>query len=168
VRPDLSDLVSGVQRLLQTEVLPHLPDGYLQEQTAYATLLLEYVKNAWSREHLAVAEEHADLARCLAALAEALGASAEHEARAVAAAASAALAAHGEAVADTPLDRVLAIDRERRAIVERAVAALDRSDAAGRGSDGARVAAAQAAIDAYLVGAAWRRDAALKLLGVSW
>ena len=68
MRPDLGDILSAVQRLLQAEVGPAVSDPFVAEQLMYASLLLEYAKKAWPGEHLAVAEalDRLDLrARCL-------------------------------------------------------------------------------------------------------
>jgi len=175
MRPDLTDLLSGIQRLLQGDISAGLSDPYLQEQAAYASLLLEYAKKAWVREHLAIAEEHADLANCVAAIATHLQALAAAEAQALAADLRAALSGPRLAIDETPLDRVLAVDRERRALLERTIELVGSSaDAPGPGAapaasgDARAIRAVQSAIDAYLVRAAHRRDAALATLGVSW
>ena len=187
MRPDLTDLLSGVQRLLQGEIGPALADPFLQEQAAYASLLLEYAKKAWAREHLAIAAEHADLSACLTAVAAPLEALPGEEGRSLAREVRSALAATAPAavwVAETELDRVLAVDRERRALLERALAvvesAADRhaADSPGQGAlggeataaseVGAGVATARAAIDGYLVRAARRRDEVLATLGIAW
>jgi hypothetical protein len=165
MRPDLGDVVAGVQRLLQNEMVPALGDPYLQEQAAYASLLLEYVKSAWTREHIAIAEEHADLAACLRAIGSALRANEDAPAQLLADEVSAALEAHVAPVADTPLDRVLEVDRERRALLEQALRLLDGPAPAPAGRP---IAAARDAIDGYLVRTAGRRDAVLRALGVSW
>src|SRR5690606_8928266 len=60
MRPDLDDILSGVQRLLMNDFIPTLAatTPFLAEQAMYANLMLEYCKKAWPRMHLALAEEH--------------------------------------------------------------------------------------------------------------
>jgi hypothetical protein len=166
MRPDLGDVVSGVQRLLQTEIVPTLRDEYAQGQATYALILLEYVKSTWSRQHLAVAEEHGDLAATLTAVAGALDGLAEPETAALAAEARAALAGHVAPVSATPLDAVLEVDRARRDILERCVRLLDALAPASLETGAG--ATARSAVDAYLVRAAARQEAALKVLGLIW
>ena len=171
MRPDLSDVLSGVQRLLGGEVSAAVSDPFVQEQLAYVALLLEHVKSSWPSEHLAVAAEHDDLRATLAAIVDPLGSVAGSAAAEVARAVHAALATASPSVAETPLDQVLAVDREWRQLVENAVAAIDDVLRAGASESSGAAGAAQgvrSAIDAYLARNAARTEAVLLRLGFGW
>ncbi len=164
MRPDLDDVLSAVQRLLQAEVMPSVADPFVAEQVMYASLLLEYAKKAWPIEHQAVSEEHRDLDATLRALMPLLaalpGAVAADLLREVRAHLSA-TAAEGSA----SLDAVLARDREGRGLLDRAIP-LGRASSEPAGAD-AR-AKLRATVDAYLGRAARRQEAAIALLGFTW
>lgn len=166
MRPDLGDLIAGVQRLLQTEIVPALSDPFLQEQAAYASLLLECCRKSWVGEHLAVAAEHDDLRTTLGAMLEGLVRWPDEPAAELAAASRAALAAMDVVVSQTSLDVVLAADRDGRGCIERAIALLDGLAGSAAQTDPAR--SMRASIDAYLVRHAERRHAALAMLGIGW
>lgn len=166
MRPDLSDLLSGVQRLLQGEIVPALSDPFAQEQATFAFLLLEYVKKAWPREHLVVREEHEDLCATLAEITTRAAELPSAEARALADALGALTAASDVPASEVPLDSLLAADRERRAALEKAVELVDRLEQ-GTGS-GPSIEALRASIDGYLARQAARHEAALRVLGVGW
>jgi hypothetical protein len=69
MRPGLDDILAGVQRLLQNDIVPALLAApFVAEQALYATVLLEYAKKLWPRLHLALAEEHGDLRATLSAV----------------------------------------------------------------------------------------------------
>jgi len=165
VRPDLGDILSAVQRLLQAEVMPAVSDPFVAEQLVYASLLLEYAKKAWPQEHQVVGEEHRDLDSTLRALMPLLaslpGSTAADLLRDV--------RGHlGASSADGPgasLDAVLARDREGRGLLDRAIP-LGRPSDERAGAD-ARTRL-RSTIDAYLERAARRQEAAIALLGFSW
>ena len=165
MRPDLDDVLSGLQRLLLNEFLPALAatQPFLAEQAMYANLLLEYCRKSGPVVHLALAEEHGDLCATLAAAAGALRG--EADARDVVAALDAELAAGAIRVADTPLDQLAARNRTLRELVSRVVVFLDVRAASGTS---AAPDAARAATDAYLVRAAGRQYADLQQLGLIW
>lgn len=169
MRPDLTDVLNGLQRLLQSELAPALPDPFLQEQAAYASLLIEHVKASWPGEHLAVGIDHDDLRATLAAIAAPLAELEGGAARELATAVRDALAAPPPTVAEAPLDQVMAIDREWRGILERTLALLDDLAAGAPASPPVAAAGAlRAAIDAYLARDAARAEGVLKRLGFGW
>jgi hypothetical protein len=162
MRPDLSDVLSGVQRLLLSEIVPALgAQPYAQEQATYATLLLEYVKNAWPRQHLELAVEHADLRDTLQRLGAALVAAGNESASALGTKIAAALDAERVAAAEVAVDALMERDRALRGLLGEAIRTLgDGSALGGR--------AALAIVDAFLARDAERRDAARLALGVNW
>lgn len=168
MRPDLDDILSGVQRLLMNDFIPTLAatTPFLAEQAMYANLMLEYCKKAWPRMHLALAEEHGDLCATLGAAAGALRADPSPAGSAeVAAAIDDALAGGPSDVTRTTLDALAARNRALRELVSRVVTALD----AGDGSQtGAAPHPARTATDAYLVRAAARQYRELEALGLNW
>jgi len=157
-KPDIGDILAGVQRLLQGELVPALAgEPFLAEQAMYATLVLEYCKKAWPRVHLAFAEEHRDLCDTLRRAAEEL----ERDPGSAAFAASlrAAVDANASDPAATPLDVLAAHSRALREHVSRTVELLaGREDAS----------AARAVVDAYLARLAARQGDELQLLGLNW
>lgn len=165
MRPDLDDVLAGLQRLLVNDFLPALAASqpFLAEQAMYANLLLEYCRKSWPLVHLALAEEHGDLCATLAAAAGALRADAD--ARDLVAALDAELTAGATRVAETPLDQLAARNRALRDLVSRIVVFLDAHDDVQAGSPGAT---ARAATDAYLARAADRQYADLQQLGLIW
>ena len=167
MRPDIDDVLSGVQRLLLNDFLPALAASapLLAEQAMYANLILEYGKKLAPTQHLALAEEHGDLCATLGSSAAALRA--DTAATDVVAAIDAELAAGRTDVAGTTLDVVATRNRALRELVSRVIVHLDRHD------DPASVAAAahgvaRATTDAYLVRAADRQYAALQQRGLIW
>ena len=165
MRPDLDDVLSGLQRLLLNEFLPALAatQPFLAEQAMYANLLLEYCRKSWPVLLLALAEEHGDLCATLASAAGALRA--ETGAGDLVAAVDTELAAGALRAAETPLERLAARNRTLRDLVSRVVVFLDAREGAAHGSPHA---AARAATDAYLVRAAARQYADLQQLGLIW
>lgn len=164
MRPDLDDVLSGLQRLLMNDFVPALAatQPFLAEQAMYANLLLEYCRKSAPALHLALAEEHGDLRATLAAAAAALrGDTAAHD---IVAALDADLATGALDVARTTLDQLAARNRELRDLVSRVVVFLG----AGAGESGGTRTAARAATDAYLVRAAGRQYADLQQLGLIW
>lgn len=160
MRPDLGDILSGLQRLLQNDLVPGLATPFLAEQAMYATLVLEYCKKTWPRVHLALAEEHGDLRATLDALASQLGAL--PTATDLAATIRKALAANAVDVAATTLDVVEEKNRALNEVVSEAVLLLDAHAENGT-SDAAR-----ATVDAYLRRHATRQKRELDALGLSW
>lgn len=164
MRPDLGDILSAVQRLLQSEVAPSVADPFVAEQLMYATLLLEYAKKAWPVEHESVVEEHRDLDSTLRALMPLLAALPGPAASDLLRDVRGHLAA-SSADGSKPLDAILSRDREGRGLLDRAVP-LGRSSAERAGAD-AR-ARLRETVDGYLVRAARRQEEAIALLGFSW
>ncbi len=157
-RPGLDDVLSGVQRLLQSEIAPALAEQpFLVEQVMFAAAILEYCKKAWPRAHLALAEEHADLCATLRAVAE--QASALQDVGAFAAELRAAVEAQASDPATTPLDQLAERNRALRDQVSRAVTLLAERPDAGE---------ARGLLDAYLGRLAARQRAELELLGIGW
>jgi hypothetical protein len=165
MRPDLDDVLAGLQRLLLNNLLPALATSapFLAEQAMYANLLLDYCRKSWPRLHLALAEEHGDLCATLAAAAGALRP--EAAARDLVAAVDGELAQGAADVTRTALDALAARNRTLRDLVARTVALLD---AQAELPSGSAWAAARAAVDAYLVRAAGRQYADLQQLGLIW
>lgn len=165
MRPDLDDILSGVQRLLMSDFVPALAaNPFLAEQALYANLILEYCKKAWPRVHLTLAEEHGDLCATLGAVHAALAR--DGAATALAAEIAAALEGGASDVARSTLDVLARRNQSLRELVTRVVAHLDRAGAGAAGKAG--VAAARAATDAYLARHARRQYAELELLGLIW
>lgn len=165
MRPDLDDILSGVQRLLQTDFVPALMQSapFLAEQAVYATLVLEYCKKTWPRLHLVLAEEHGDLNATLGTAADQLaGDPAGH---ALATAIHAELASDVTSVATSTLDVLARRNESLRALVSRVVELLDERPALEAGS---ALAAARATTDAYLARHAARQYAELQALGLNW
>lgn len=164
MRPDLDDILSGVQRLLTGDLVPALTGSpFLVEQAMYAALVLDYCRKSLPRVHLELAEEHADLRDTLGrASAHLRDADAE-----LGAEIELALRDASVDVAVTPLDVVAEDNRVLRGLVDRAVALLAEreQDAAAPGSP---LALARSEIDAYLVRLAARQGRALATLGLSW
>lgn len=163
MRPDIDDLLSGVQRLLMNDFLPALATTapFLAEQAMYANLLLDYCRKSGPGVHLALAEEHGDLRATLGTAAGALRA--EPTARDVVAALDTELSGAATDVTRTTLDALATRNRTLRELLSRVIVFLDaQSDA------GAARQAARAATDAYLVRAADRQYASLQQLGLIW
>jgi len=157
-KPDIGDILSGVQRLLQGELVPALAEQpFLAEQAMYATLILEYCKKAWPRVHLAFVEEHRDLCDTLRGVALELARDAETAG--FAATLREALERHACDPAVTPLDVVAERSRALREHASRTVELLSGRD------DGSP---ARRALDAYLARLAARQRAELDLLGIAW
>jgi len=165
MRPDLDDVLAGLQRLLLNDFLPALATSapFLAEQAMYANLLLEYCRKSWPRLHLALAEEHGDLCATLGASAGALRE--EAAAKDLVAAVDAELVHGATDVTRTALDALAARNRTLRDLVARAVKLLDEPPEPPSGS---AWSAARAAVDAYLVRAAGRQYADLQQLGLIW
>ncbi|MFM7142372.1 MAG: hypothetical protein ACKOCT_14585 [Alphaproteobacteria bacterium] len=165
MRPDLGDILSAVQRLLQSEVGPAVSDPFVAEQLMYASLLLEYAKKAWPLEHVAVSDEHRDLDATLRAVMPHLAALPGESASRLLREVRSHLGGSAAVAATEPLDAVLARDREGRALLDRAIPlggpSDDRAGADARGR-------LREAIDAYLVRSARRQEAAIALLGFAW
>ncbi len=163
MRPDLDDLLAGLQRLLMNDFVPALATTapFLAEQAMYANLLLEYCRKSAPGLHLALAEEHGDLRATLGTTAGALRA--DPDTRDVVTALDAELSGTATDVTRTTLDALAARNRTLRELVSRVVVFLDaQSDAGGANQ------AARAATDAYLVRAADRQYASLQQLGLIW
>ncbi|MBY0273941.1 hypothetical protein K2Z84_01275 [Candidatus Binatia bacterium] len=176
MRPDLDDVLSGVQRLLLNDFLPALAASapFLAEQAMYANLLLEYGKKTWPTLHLALAEEHGDLCATLASAAGALRG--DTRASELVGAIDAATTSAVTDVTRTSLDALAARNRTLRELVSRVVILLDAQESAASdhpqrathsAADGPRHAA-RAATDTYLVRAARRQYANLQQLGLIW
>lgn len=176
MRPDLDDVLSGVQRLLLNDFLPALAaaEPFLAEQAMYANLILEYCKKSWPTLHLSLAEEHGDLCATLAVAAGALRG--DGRAVEVVGAVDAATTSGVTDVTSTSLDALAARNGMLRELVSRVVILLDAQESAASDdpqratspvTDGARQAA-RAATDAYLVRAARRQYANLQQLGLIW
>jgi len=165
MRPDIDDILSGVQRLLQSEFVPALMQSapFLAEQAMYATLVLEYCKKTWPRLHLVLAEEHGDLNATLAIAVDHLaGDDAGH---ALATAIRAELSGDVTSVATSTLDVLARRNESLRALVSRVVELLDARVEAAAGTP---LAAARASTDAYLARHAARQYAELQALGLNW
>ena len=165
MRPDLGDVLSAVQRLLQSEVAPSVTDPFVAEQLLYASLLLEYAKKAWPLEHISVAEEHRDLDTTLRALMPSLASLPGETAAELLREVRGHLGASAADGTELSLEQVLARDREGRGLLDRAIplgaASADRAGAEAR-------TRLRSTVDAYLVRAARRQEAAISLLGFSW
>jgi len=165
MRPELGDVLSAVQRLLQSEVAPSVSDPFVAEQLLYASLLLEYAKKAWPVEHLSIGEEHRDLESTLRALMPSLASLPGETAAELLREVRGHLGASAADGAALSLEQVLARDREGRRLLDRAiplgVASADRAGAEAR-------IRLRNTVDAYLVRAARRQEAAIALLGFSW
>ena len=165
MRPDLGDVLSTVQRLLQAEISPALEDPFVREQVMYATLLLEYAKKAWPIEHRAIADEHRDLDTTLRALLPHLASLPGDVPAGLLRDVRAHLAASSADRPDAALDAIMERDRGGRQLVDRAVAL---------GTPSSECVAADArerlhtTIDGYLVRSASRQEAAIALLGFAW
>jgi len=165
MRPDLDDILSGVQRLLQNDLVPALmTTPFLAEQAMYATLLLEYGKKLWPRLHLTLAEEHGDLRATLSAVVAQLRPESPAGAT-LAAAVAARLDEPADHVASTTLDVLAQRNAVLRGLVSEVTALLD---AHASDAPGAPLEAARATIDAYLQRHAARQYHELELLGLSW
>ncbi|MEW6268289.1 MAG: hypothetical protein AB1689_03210 [Thermodesulfobacteriota bacterium] len=161
-RPDIDDILSGVQRLLMNDLAPALAEQpFLAEQAMYASLVLEYCKKAWPRAHVTLAEEHADLRATLDAVGRALREDADAHERC--GTIGRALDETRCEVASTALDVVAAYNRTLRAEVSRIVTWLE-----GRPASTPATLAARAATDAYLGRLADRQHRELQTLGISW
>ncbi|HEY8517211.1 MAG TPA: hypothetical protein VIS07_17010 [Candidatus Binatia bacterium] len=161
-RPDLADILSGVQRLLVNDVVPALADQpFLAEQAMYASVVLEYCKKTWTRAHLAFAEEHADLRATLETVLQALRD--EPDARELCATVARALEDARCDVATTALDVVAEHARTLRGEVSRVVAWLGDRPASTPATQAVR-----AATDGYLARLAERQQRELQALGISW
>lgn len=165
MRPDLDDVLSGVQRLLLNDFVPALArvEPFLAEQAMYANLILEYCKKSWPTLHLVLAEEHGDLCATLTAAAGALrddGSASE-----TVAAIDRELASGITEVARTSLDALAARNRALRDVVSRVVILLDAQPTSAAAS---AHKAARSVTDAYLVRAASRQYASLQQLGLIW
>jgi hypothetical protein len=168
MRPDLGDVLAGVQRLLSDEIYPALAASpYQQEQLTFASLLLELVKNSWARAHLAIAAEHGDLRATLSRVAECLAPVAGGELETFARSVREKLADTPASVVQHPLDEILAAGRTLREAVSAGVVLLDAQDAAGAADEAPR-ARARAEIDAYLCRFAERESAWVGGLGLGW
>jgi hypothetical protein len=165
MRPSLDDILSGVQRLLQNDLVPALvATPFLVEQTLYATLLLEYGKKLSPRLHLVLAEEHGDLRATLAAVVAPLRSDSPDGAT-LAGAITGRLDDTTSDVASSTLDVLAQRNVSLRALVSEVVALLDAHDTP---SPSAPFEAARAIIDAYLRRHAARQHHELQVLGVSW
>jgi len=157
MRPDIDDILSGVQRLLQNDLVPALAaQPFLVEQAMYANLILEYCKKTWTRAHLALAEEHADLRDTLLAATRELAI--DPAAADLTAGIRRALDEAACDVAATTLDVVAARNRALREQVTRAVEYLEAHPRP----------AASARIEAYLARLAQRQYRELQQLGLTW
>jgi hypothetical protein len=157
MRPDLDDILAGVQRLLLNDLVPALAEKpFLAEQAMYANLVLDYCRKTWSRAHVVLAEEHADLRATLAAVARQLGSG--EDAEGLAAGIRRALDETRCEVATTTLDVVAAHNRTLRAEVSGAVAQLADAPAS----------AARTMLDGYLERLAQRQHRELELMGILW
>jgi hypothetical protein len=163
MRPNLDDILAGVQRLLQNDLVPALATTpFLAEQAMYATLLLEYGKKLWPRLHLALAEEHGDLRATLATVVAQLAA--DPAAATLAIAIERQLLEPTTDVASSTLDVLAARNASLRDAVSQAVALLDEREA----EHAAPLEAVRATIDAYLQRHAARQYHELEVLGISW
>jgi len=164
MRPDLGDILSGIQRLLTNDLVPALAaTPFLAEQSMYATLVLEYCKKAWPGLHLALAEEHGDLLATLGTAAERLAQ--DSTAHALATAIRGELDGDVAGVTTSTLDVLAKRNESLRALVSRAIELLDAGTEPAAGSP---LHAARATIDAYLARHAARQHRELELLGLSW
>jgi len=166
MRPDLDDILGGVQRLLQSDFVPALMQSapFLAEQAMFATLVLEYCKKTWPRLHLALAEEHGDLSATLAAVAERLAE--DGAGHALATAIRSELAGDVADVTTSTLDVLARRNESLRALVSRVVELLDAATEPAR--SGGALAVARATTDAYLARHAARQQRELEVLGLNW
>ena len=166
MRPDLDDILGGVQRLLQNDFVPALSTTapFLAEQAMYATLILEYCKKTWPRLHLVLAEEHGDLNATLGNAAEQLAQ--EDAGHALATAIRAELSGDVADVTTSTLDVLARRNESLRALVSRVVELLDAS--AAEPTSGTPLAAARTTTDAYLARHAARQYRELQALGLNW
>jgi len=164
MRPDPSDLLAGVQRLLAQEIVPALAGTpYLQEQATMACVLLEHCRNLWPRLHLVVAAEHDDLCRTLDRLAPVLAAG-DAGLAALAEEVRAMLDRDRRAATDRPLTEVLETDRGLRELVARATRLLGEPVA----GESVERRTARAEISAYLCRFAAREADLVSALGLGW
>jgi hypothetical protein len=165
MRPDLDDILAGVQRLLQDDIVPALAaTPFLAEQALFATLLLEYGKKLWPRLHLVLAEEHGDLRATLSAVVGPLRAESTDGAT-LAAAIAADLDGATTGVATSTLDVLARRNADLRGLVGQVVALLDAHASL---SPGASFEGVRGVVDAYLARHAARQFHELEQLGISW
>ena len=165
MRPDPSDLIAGVQRLLAQEIVPALADTpYLQEQATMACVLLENCRNLWPRLHLVVGAEHDDLCATLDRLAPPLAAAADTGLAALAREVRAAIDRDRSAATDRPLTEVLETDRGLRELVSRATRLLGDPVA----GESVERRTARDEISAYLCRFAAREADLVSALGLGW
>jgi hypothetical protein len=165
MRPDPSDLLAGVQRLLAQEIVPALAGTpYLQEQATMACVLLEHCRNLWPRLHLVVTAEHDDLRRTLERLAPVVAAAGDAALAALAQEFGATLDRDRSVATDRPLTDVLESDRGLRELVSRATRLL------GEPVTGESVErrTARDVISAYLCRFAAREADLVSALGLGW
>jgi hypothetical protein len=165
MRPSLDDILSGVQRLMQNDLVPALAaTPFLAEQALYATLLLEYGKKLWPRLHLTLAEEHGDLRATLAAVVAELRPQSADGAS-LAGAVAAQLDEPPIDLSTSTLDVLAQRNAALRGTVSEIVALLDAHTTE---PPSAPLEAARATIDAYLQRHAARQHHELEALGLSW
>jgi hypothetical protein len=165
MRPDLSDILAGVQRLLAQEIVPALGGSpYLQEQATMACVLLEHCRNLWPRIHLAVASEHADLCATLDRLPPLLTAAGKPALGVLAEELRTTLDRDRSLASSRPLTAVLEVDRGLRELLSRATRLL------GEPAPGENAAcnAARDEIAAYLRRFAAREAELVSALGLGW
>jgi len=70
MRPDIGDLIEGIKRSLNEEILPVVDNAFAREQLAYTLFLCEHLARRWDQAHIFAQGEHDDLRRTLAAVVE--------------------------------------------------------------------------------------------------
>ncbi|MBI1886422.1 MAG: hypothetical protein HYS09_08970 [Chloroflexi bacterium] len=70
MRPDIGDILAGVQRIMTQEIVPALPPGYLREKAMYTLFLLEHCRARWHLAPAYLRDENAALHHTLQRLLE--------------------------------------------------------------------------------------------------
>lgn len=129
MRPDMNDILGGIQRTLMEEILPDLNTDRGRERLTSVLFLLQHCMARWDRVGAFLAEEHADLCDLFGGIAaeRASGAAAGRLAEILHGIEAAAAPAPGPGAAET-----LSIEALRESVRERrtAVASLLRELAA--------------------------------------
>ena len=67
MQPDIGNLIQGIKRSLNEEILPAVAGTFAREQVAYTLFLCEHLARRWDQAHVFAAEEYGDLRATLTA-----------------------------------------------------------------------------------------------------